>query len=89
MSALIEHCELPTFLAARKYADFTGNYERGLRKVVDGVIPDLTLWTALKWIAEEFEALIGVIEKSTDGLRSPGLATLDMLLSHAYRSAIR
>ena len=32
--ALIERCELPIFLTARKYANFTVNYKRGLRDLM-------------------------------------------------------
>jgi hypothetical protein len=92
--ALMERCELPLFLAGRKYADFTGNYARGLRDLIEGIIPDLTLWTALKRIAAEFESLLGVIERSTDRAEIyQALASLDILLSLAvskrYQIAIK
>jgi len=37
LPALLEKCEIPTFLKEKRYADFTKSFDTGLKDIVDGI----------------------------------------------------
>ena len=81
LPAVIEECEIPLFLRGKMYADFTSDFDKGLRDTLEAVSrvtseglgryeePEWTIDWAIDhgYIEKQFSMQITIVEQSTSG----------------------